>query len=98
LGKRKNRRPETLEGQVLQAMGRKYTPRRAANLGFALIALGIAQMWYGVFPYYGFGLLFAFLGGFSASVGILDWLKVLDKEWLKKAMKQAAKDIWYGTT
>jgi hypothetical protein len=97
LGKKKNRRPETLEGRVLKAIERNYTPRRAVTLGFALIALGLLQVWYGSFPFYGLGLVFWTLGVFSASTGILDWLHVLEKLWLKRAMKQAVKEILYET-
>jgi len=57
LGK-KNRRPETLEGRALKVLEGKYTPRRAVKLGFALIALGLVEVWYGVFPFYGLGLVF----------------------------------------
>ena len=78
-------------------MGRKYTPRRAVKLVVALIALGLVEVWYGVFPFYGLGLLFWTLGVFSASTGILDWLELFDKVWLNRAMKQAAKETWYGT-
>ena len=94
---KKNRRPETLEGRVLKAIERKYTPRRAVKLGFALITLGLVEVWYGVFPFYGLGLVFWTLGVFSASTGILDWLELFDKVWLKRAMKQAPKEISYGT-
>jgi len=96
LGK-KNRRSETLEGRVLKAFERMYTPRRAVKLGFAFIALGLVEVWYGVFPFYGLGLVFWTLGVFSASTGILDWLELFDKLWLKRAMKQATKEISYGT-
>ena len=94
---KKNRRPETLEGRALKVLEGKYTPRRAVNLGFALIALGLVEVWYGVFPFYGLGLVFWTLGVFSASAGILDWLELFDELWLKRAMKQAAKEISYGT-
>jgi hypothetical protein len=97
LGKSKNRRPGTLEGRVLKALELNYTPGRAVKLGFALIALGLVDVWYGVFPFYGLGLLFWTFGVFSASRGILDWFELFDKVWLKRAMKQAAKEISYGT-
>ena len=97
LGKSKNRRLEPLEGRVLKALERKYTPSRAVKLGFGLIALGLVEVWYGVFPFYGLGLLFWTLGVFSASTGILDRFELFDKVWLERAMKQAAKEISYGT-
>lgn len=95
MANRKN--TKTAEARVLEAMERRYSPRRAVKLGFALVALGIPQMLYGVPPFYLTGLTFLGLGLFSVAVGVGDWLGLIDREQLKKDLRKAAKDIWNGT-
>jgi len=92
-----NKKPESAEDRVLKAMERQYSPRRAVKLGFALVALGIPQMWYAVSPFYLTGLTFVLLGMVAVVVGVGDWLGLIDREQLKKDLRKAARDIWNGT-